>query len=83
MNIDYNSMTDKELEDIYFQVTEVRRRREKEKEDKDWKQVVDAIYKYVEKYGEIDICSGDFYISEDCDFSSVGEIHLSSVGEIH
>lgn len=83
MNIDYNSMTDKELEDIYFQVTEVRRRREKEREENGWKKLVKAIHEYVENFGEIDICSGDFYISEGCDFSSVGEIHLSSVGEIH
>ena len=74
-NIDFNSLSDTELESFISAAITEKDRRRKEQEEVYWNQVKKAITDYVERYGEISINYGDFYINSDSDCSEAGEIH--------
>lgn len=74
-NIDFNSLSDTELESFISAAMMEKERRKKEQEEIFWNRVKKAIIEYAERYGDISINYGDCYIDSDSDFSESGEIH--------
>lgn len=73
-NIDFNSLSDTELESFISTALTEKDRREKEQEEVYWNRVKKAIIEYSELYGDISINYGDCYIGSDYDFSEAGAI---------
>ena len=75
MATDYKSFTNTELsEQIEEMRTELQRRKNIEKEQR-WEEVCNILHKWFRDYGDIDINSGEIYLDNDADYSSLGEIH--------
>lgn len=75
---DVFKMTDEELKIANAEIAAELRKREKVEQEKMWKETVNAIYAYCQRYGSIDIYDrGDtLYLDfADFDFTSVGEIN--------
>lgn len=79
-SIDYNLLTDKDLDYLVDKLTKEKERRNNIQWEKDWAAVTEAMHQYIEKYGEILFYAGyDNYCSvirSDTDYSSIGEIHV-------
>lgn len=73
-NIDFNSLSDTELEAFISAAITEKDRRKKEQEEVYWNQVKKAVIEYTERYGDIGINYGDCYIGSDSDFSEAGAI---------
>lgn len=73
-NIDFNSLSDTELESFISTATKEKERRRKEQEEVYWNRVKKAIIEYAELFGDISINYGDCYIGSDSDFSESGAI---------
>lgn len=70
----YAEMSNDELQKKITDMTkELERRIRVEKENR-WDEVRDVLYKWMRDYGEIDVNSGDTYISTSCNFDCPGEI---------
>lgn len=74
-NIDFNSMNDDELNNFIAKATEEKNRRMEELKEIYWERAKRALLEYVNRFGDIDIRFGDYYISPSSDFSHVGAIH--------
>lgn len=74
--MDIEKCTLEELRNLYRKISqEIDKRRNQEKED-DWNEVVNVIYNYVEKYGDITVYTDIhcFYIGCDTNFKNAGQI---------
>ena len=76
---DVFKMSDQELKIANAEITAELRKREAAEQEKMWKETVNAIYAYCQRFGSIDIYdhSGDtLYLDfDDFDFTSIGEIN--------
>lgn len=80
-SIDYNLLTDKDLEYLIDNLAKERERRNNVQREKDWNDFTNHLYQYIEKYGEITIRSDWEYsaiktLGLDSDCSTFGEITL-------
>lgn len=75
MATDYKSFTNAELsKQIKEMQAELQKRERIEKESR-WAEVCNILYNWIRDYGDIDINSGEFYLDNEADYSSFGEIH--------
>ena len=76
---DVSKMTDEELKIANAEIAAEMRKREAAEQEKMWKETVNAIYAYCERFGSIDIydhCGDALYLDFDnFDFESIGEIN--------
>lgn len=74
--MDFASISDKTLEEIINKALEERTNRKEKNREKAWREVVSAMRKYIEEFGEIvHECRGEeFYINEEDDFTEPGII---------
>ena len=76
---DVSKMTDEELQLAREEISTEMMKREAAEQEKMWKETVNAIYNYCQRFGSIDIYdrSGDaLYLDfDDFDFTSIGEIN--------
>lgn len=78
MAIDYKSFTNAELsKQIEEMKAELQRRGNLEKERR-WVEVTNVLHNWFHDYGDITINCGDFYLDDDDDYSSFGEIYLNN-----
>ena len=72
------NMTDEELKIAKAEIAAELQKRERAEQEKLWKETVNAIYAYCQRYGSIDIydhCEDALYLDfDDFDFTSIGEI---------
>ena len=79
MATDYKSFTNAELsEQIKEMQAELQRRENAEKEQR-WTEIRNILHNWFHDYGDIAINNGDFYLNDDDDYSSFGEINLNIV----
>lgn len=75
MATDYTSFTNAELsKQIKEMQAELQKRERIEKESR-WTEVRNILNDWIRDYGAIEINSGDFYLINEADYSSFGEIH--------
>ena len=75
MATDYKSFTNAELsKQIKEMQAELQKREYIEKEQR-WIEVRNILHNWFQDYGDIDINSGEIYLDNDADYSSLGEIH--------
>lgn len=77
MATDYKSFTNAELsKQIEEMKAELQRRENIEKEQR-WVELRTVLHNWFHDYGDIAINCGDFYLRDDNDYSSFGEIYLN------
>ena len=75
MATDYKSFTNAELsKQIKEMQAELQKREYIEKEQR-WTEVRNILHNWFRDYGDIDINSGELYLDNETDYSSIGEIH--------
>ena len=75
MATDYKSFTNAELsKQIKEMQAELQKREYIEKEQR-WIEVRNILHNWFQDYGDIDINSGEIYLDNNADYSSLGEIH--------
>ena len=72
------ALNDDQLAEVIAKAQEIHTARQNARKEEDWNKVMDAIYNYIEKYG--DICvedeNGCVWIDKHSDSSEIGQINL-------
>ena len=77
MATNYEFFTNEELSKLIKKLqTELQRRENPEKAQR-WVELRTVLHNWFHDYGDIDINCGDFYLRDDDDYSSFGEIYLN------
>lgn len=77
MTTDYKSFTNAELSKQIKEMQAELQKRERIEKEQRWTEVRNILHNWFHDYGDIAINSGDFYLNDDDDYSSFGEIHLN------
>ena len=78
MATDYKFFTNAELSKQIEKIQiELQRRRENIEKEQRWTEIRNILHNWFHDYGDIDINCGDFYLCDDDDYSSFGEIYLN------
>lgn len=75
LNANISTLDDEELKVFIKALTEEKDRREREKAEQDWNELVKHIKNYLKRHKQISIES-EFFIDDECDFSIVNEIWM-------
>lgn len=73
LNANISTLDDEELKVFIKALTEEKDRREREKAEQDWNELVKHIKNYLKRHKQISIES-EFFIDDECDFSIMNEI---------
>lgn len=77
MDLDFNYMTDEELDELIIQIQEARKAREESRKTDLWRNVQRAVQNYIMECGMIDLFTEDYNSTLDVDsFKIPGEINL-------
>lgn len=77
MDLDFNYMTDEELDELIIQIQEARKAREESRKTDLWRNVQRAVQNYVMECGMIELFTEDYNSTLDADsFRIPGEINL-------
>ena len=77
MDLDFNYMTDEELDELISQIKEAKERRSESRKLDAWKKVMRAVDEYIMDYGMIELFTEDYNSTLDADsFRIPGEINL-------
>lgn len=77
MDLDFNYMTDEELDELILQIQEARKAREESRKTDLWRSVQRAVQTYVMECGMIELFTEDYNSTLDADsFKIPGEINL-------
>lgn len=75
LNANISTLDDEELKVFIKALTEEKDRREREKAEQDWNELVKHIKNYLKRHKQISIES-EFFIDDECDFSIMNEIWM-------
>lgn len=77
MDLDFNYMTDEELDELIIQIQEARKAREESRKTDLWRNVQRAVQNYIMECGMIELFTEDYNSTLDADsFRIPGEINL-------
>lgn len=77
MDLNFNYMTDEELDELIIQIQEARKAREESRKIDLWRNVQRAVQTYIMECGMIDLFTEDYNSTLDADsFKIPGEINL-------
>ena len=77
MDLDFNYMTDEELDELILQIQEARKAREESRKIDLWRNVQRAVQNYIMECGMIELFTEDYNSTLDADsFKIPGEINL-------
>jgi hypothetical protein len=77
MDLNFNYMTDEELDELIIQIQEARKAREESRKIDLWRNVQRAVQNYIMECGMIDLFTEDYNSTLDADsFKIPGEINL-------
>ena len=77
MDLNFNYMTDEELDELIVQIQEVRKAREESRKTDLWRNVQRAVQNYIMECGMIELFTEDYNSTLDADsFKIPGEINL-------
>lgn len=77
MDLNFNYMTDEELDELIVQIQEARKAREESRKIDLWRNVQRAVQNYIMECGMIDLFTEDYNSTLDADsFKIPGEINL-------
>lgn len=77
MDLNFNYMTDEELDELIIQIQEARKAREESRKTDLWRNVQRAVQNYITECGMIDLFTEDYNSTLDADsFKIPGEINL-------
>lgn len=77
MDLDFNYMTDEELDELILQIQEARKAREESRKIDLWRNVQRAVQNYITECGMIELFTEDYNSTLDADsFRIPGEINL-------
>lgn len=77
MDLNFNYMTDKELDELIIQIQEARKAREESRKTDLWRNVQRAVQNYIMECGMIELFTEDYNSTLDADsFKIPGEINL-------
>lgn len=77
MDLNFNYMTDEELDELIIQIQEARKAREESRKTDLWRNVQRAVQNYVMECGMIELFTEDYNSTLDADsFRIPGEINL-------
>lgn len=77
MDLNFNYMTDEELDELIIQIQEARKAREESRKTDLWRNVQRAVQNYIMECGMIDLFTEDYNSTLDADsFKIPGEINL-------
>lgn len=77
MDLNFNYMTDEELDELIIQIQEARKAREESRKTDLWRNVQRAVQNYIMECGMIDLFTKDYNSTLDADsFKIPGEINL-------
>lgn len=77
MDLNFNYMTDEELDELIIQIQEARKAREESRKTDLWKNVQRAVQNYIMECGMIELFTEDYNSTLDADFFRIpGEINL-------
>ena len=77
MDLDFNYMTDEELDELIIQIQEARKAREESRKIDLWRNVQRAVQNYIMECGMIELFTEDYNSTLDADsFKIPGEINL-------
>lgn len=77
MDLNFNYMTDEELDELIIQIQEVRKAREESRKTDLWRNVQRAVQNYIMECGMIELFTEDYNSTLDADsFKIPGEINL-------
>lgn len=77
MDLNFNYMTDEELDELIIQIQEARKAREESRKIDLWRNVQRAVQNYITECGMIDLFTEDYNSTLDADsFKIPGEINL-------
>lgn len=77
MDLNFNYMTDEELDELIIQIQEARKAREESRKIDLWRNIQRAVQNYITECGMIDLFTEDYNSTLDADaFSIPGEINL-------
>lgn len=77
MDLNFNYMTDEELDELIIQIQEARKAREESRKTDLWRNVQRAVQNYVQECGMIELFTEDYNSTLDADsFRIPGEINL-------
>jgi hypothetical protein len=77
MDLDFNYMTDEELDELIIQIQEARKAREESRKTDLWRNVQRAVQNYIMECGMIELFTEDYNSTLDADsFKIPGEINL-------
>lgn len=77
MDLNFNYMTDEELDELIVQIQEARKAREESRKIDLWRNVQRAVQNYITECGMIDLFTEDYNSTLDADsFKIPGEINL-------
>lgn len=77
MDLDFNYMTDEELDELIIQIQEARKAREESRKIDLWRNVQRAVQNYITECGMIELFTEDYNSTLDADsFKIPGEINL-------
>lgn len=77
MDLDFNYMTDEELDELIIQIQEARKAREESRKIDLWRNIQRAVQNYITECGMIELFTEDYNSTLDADsFRIPGEINL-------
>lgn len=77
MDLNFNYMTDEELDELIIQIQEARKAREESRKTDLWRNVQRAVQNYITECGMIDLFTEDYNSTLNADsFKIPGEINL-------
>jgi hypothetical protein len=77
MDLNFNYMTDEELDELIIQIQEARKAREESRKTDLWRNVQRAVQNYIMECGMIELFTEDYNSTLDADsFKIPGEINL-------
>ena len=77
MDLDFNYMTDEELDELILQIQEAKERRAESRKTDLWNNVQRSVQNYIMEFGMIELFTEDYNSTLDADsFKIPGEINL-------